>query len=59
MLFGQALINDLAGSGRNSWKQILESSGFTVHVFLHGLGENEEIQSLYVQHVKDALEKIQ
>jgi sirohydrochlorin cobaltochelatase len=35
---------------------MLKKEGFVVETFLHGLGENQAIQDIYVQHVKDAIE---
>jgi sirohydrochlorin cobaltochelatase len=34
----------------------LIAAGFQVETYIHGLGENVEIQDIYVQHVKDALD---
>lgn len=47
--------NDMAGNDKNSWKSILQSNGFKVETYIHGLGENEKFQDIYVQHVKDCI----
>jgi len=48
--------NDMAGDEEDSWKTILKKEGFTVNIYLHGLGENKEYQDIYIEHVKDAIE---
>jgi sirohydrochlorin cobaltochelatase len=45
----------MAGDDEDSAKSQLVKAGFTVDVYLHGLGENTKIQDLYVQHLKDAM----
>lgn len=47
--------NDMAGDEEDSWKSILEASGYVVETVVEGLGQIEEIQNLYVKHVEDAL----
>ncbi len=49
--------NDMAGDENDSWKNILIGEGFRVHVYLHGLGENPRYHDIFVQHVKDAINK--
>ena len=46
--------NDMAGDEEDSWKTILTNEGFEVVPVLRGLGEIEAIQSIYVDHVKNA-----
>ncbi len=48
--------NDMAGDEEGSWKTAFEAEGYEVECLLRGLGENEDIQTLYVEHVKTALE---
>ncbi len=48
--------NDMAGDEEGSWKKEFESAGYEVECLLRGLGENEEIQALYVEHAKAAME---
>jgi sirohydrochlorin cobaltochelatase len=50
--------NDMAGSGEGSWKSVLEHDGFTVNLYIHGLGENVQVQSLYLQHIEDTLQEL-
>lgn len=46
--------NDMAGDEEDSWKSAFEAEGYEVVCLLRGLGENEDIQALYVQHAMDA-----
>nr|WP_319487730.1 sirohydrochlorin cobaltochelatase [uncultured Caproiciproducens sp.] len=46
--------NDMAGVQGKSWRTILEKEGFEVSCVLEGLGENEEIRRIFVDHIKDA-----
>ena len=48
--------NDMAGDEEGSWKTEFEKAGFEVECILKGLGENEEIRELYVQHAGEAIE---
>lgn len=48
---------DMAGAHAQSWRSRLIKSGYEVQVYLHGLGENEAFQELYVAHIKDAIKK--
>ena len=48
--------NDMAGSDDDSWKSVFEASGLSVQCQIAGLGEIEEVQSLYVQHTQDAID---
>lgn len=55
LVAGDHAKNDMAGEDEDSWKSILEAKGFKVKVHLHGLGENSEIQDIYIQHIKDVI----
>ncbi len=46
--------NDMAGPEKDSWKSLMEKAGITVHPYLHGMGENDKIAEIYVQHAADA-----
>ncbi len=48
--------NDMAGDEADSWTTILVGEGFEVESILQGLGQFNEIQDIYVQHVKDAIQ---
>lgn len=48
--------NDMAGDEDDSWKSILTKEGYEVECILEGLGQVEEIQDIYVEHTKKAME---
>lgn len=56
LVAGDHAINDMAGEEEDSWKSILESEGFKVNIYLHGLGENPEIQNIYIRHLEDTIQ---
>ena len=49
--------NDMAGDEEDSWKSIFEAEGYKVEVVLRGLGENEQIREIYIDHAKAAADK--
>lgn len=49
--------NDMAGDEDDSWKSAFEKAGYKVECLLRGLGENEAIQQMYVEHAKAAIEE--
>ena len=51
--------NDMAGDEEDSWKSIFEAEGIEVECLLRGLGENEEIRNLYVEHAQAAIDSLQ
>ena len=55
LVAGDHAKNDMAGDDEDSWKSILEAKGFKVKIYLHGLGENIEIQDIYIEHIKDVI----
>ena len=50
--------NDMAGDDEDSWKSAFTADGVEVECVLRGLGENEAIRQIYVEHAKEAIEKI-
>ena len=50
--------NDMAGEEEDSWKTILEKEGYEVECLLEGLGQITEIQELYVEHAKAAVDSL-
>ena len=48
--------NDMAGDEEDSWKSCFEAEGYEVECLLRGLGENEDIRALYVEHAREAIE---
>lgn len=55
LVAGDHAQNDMAGDEEDSWKTILTNKGFDVDVILKGLGENPQIQAIYLQHVEQAI----
>lgn len=51
--------NDMAGAEEDSWKSMFEASGAfeSVDTQITGLGSRPEVQQLFVEHTKTAMEK--
>lgn len=49
--------NDMAGD-EDSWKTALEAEGYEVECVIQGLGEDEAIRSIYVEHAQSAVDSI-
>lgn len=47
--------NDMAGDENDSWKSQFLAENYEVTPVLEGLGQNWDVQQIYVQHVKDAM----
>ena len=47
--------NDMAGDEEDSWRSAFEAEGYEVICLVRGLGENEDIRRIYIDHVKKAL----
>ncbi|MBR0485086.1 MAG: sirohydrochlorin cobaltochelatase [Oscillospiraceae bacterium] len=50
--------NDMAGDEEDSWKSVFESAGYEVECLLRGLGENEDIQKIYIDHAQTAVDAL-
>ncbi len=50
--------NDMAGDEEDSWKTALKAEGIEVQSILEGLGQFNEIQDIYVKHVKTAINNV-
>ncbi len=48
--------NDMAGDEEDSWKSRFEAEGYSVECVLEGLGQQPEIQQLYVEHLQKFVE---
>ena len=51
--------NDMAGDEDDSWKSAFTAEGIEVVSILEGLGQFNEIQDIYVKHVKAAIDSIE
>lgn len=58
LVAGDHAINDMASDEEDSWKSILNESGFETKIYLQGLGENEGIQDKFVRHALDCIEAL-
>ncbi|MHC1631462.1 MAG: sirohydrochlorin cobaltochelatase [Methanotrichaceae archaeon] len=56
---GDHATNDLAGDEDDSWKSMFESEGFETDAYLKGMGNNDEIVGIYVEHTKAALDEFE
>lgn len=56
---GDHATNDLYGDEDDSWKVMLEGEGFDTEPYLKGMGENDEIVKIFVEHTKVAIEKLE
>lgn len=54
MVAGDHVTNDMAGDNPDSHKSQLESEGFTVSTYIHGLGENSAIRQIFVDRADEA-----
>lgn len=50
--------NDMAGDDKDSWKSQFEAAGYQVECLLCGLGENETIRQIYVEHAQAAIDSL-
>ncbi|MBQ9347240.1 MAG: sirohydrochlorin cobaltochelatase, partial [Oscillibacter sp.] len=55
---GDHASNDMAGGEPDSWKSVFEAEGYAVTCILHGLGELPEIQEIFVDHARAAMENL-
>ena len=55
LVAGDHAQNDMAGGEDDSWKSRLTAAGFDVHCTVEGLGALEDVQKLYVEHLKAEL----
>ena len=57
LVAGGHALEDIAGSGQSSWRTILEREGLDVKVCVRGLGDEERIIKLFLEHTSDAMKK--
>lgn len=55
LVAGDHASNDMAGDEEDAWKTILKKEGFEVETVLRGLGEDEAIQGIYLEHTEAAM----
>lgn len=54
LVAGDHALNDMAGE-KDSWKSMLQEEGFTVELYLKGLGENPAFRKIYAEKAKNLL----
>lgn len=57
LVAGDHAINDMASDEEDSWKSILEKEGFQVELVLEGLGQNSEIQRIFLDKLEKAIKQ--
>ncbi len=55
---GDHATNDMAGDEEDSWKSVFERAGYGVSCVLEGLGQNYDIQKIYVEHTQAAINSL-
>ena len=55
LVAGGHALEDLAGDSANSWRGIFEREGFRTEVILKGLGENDGVVDIFVEHTRKAV----
>lgn len=50
--------NDMAGDEDGSWKTAFEDAGYEVECLLRGLGENEDVREIYIEHAQAAIDSL-
>ena len=50
---GGHIENYMIGDAKDSLKNILLNKGFEVEIYMHGLGENNDIQNIFLEHLED------
>jgi sirohydrochlorin cobaltochelatase len=57
LVAGDHARNDIAGDEADSWKTVLKKAGYEVQATLDGLGENDQMVQIWIEHIKDLLPK--
>lgn len=56
LVAGGHMLEDIGGCGQSSWRTIFEREGFEVELHLRGLGDEEGIIKLFLEHTSEAIE---
>ncbi len=60
LVAGDHVQNDILGSGPESWKsELLKMGNYQINGVRQGLGEQEEIVNIYLEHLSQALKSLQ
>jgi sirohydrochlorin cobaltochelatase len=57
LVAGDHARNDIAGDEADSWKTVLKKAGYEVQTTLDGLGENDQMVQIWIDHIKDLFPK--
>ncbi|MCR3757693.1 sirohydrochlorin cobaltochelatase [Clostridium felsineum] len=57
LVAGNHALIDMAGEDEDSFKNVLIKHGFEVTPYMHGLGEIEKFQQIYIEHIKDTIKE--
>ena len=49
---------DMAGEGKNSWRTGLGAAGFDCEAHLHGAGEHPALAGIWLDHLREAVERL-
>ena len=55
LVAGGHALEDLDGDSANSWRGVFEREGFRTEVILKGLGENDGVVDIFVEHTRKAV----
>lgn len=58
LVSGDHARNDMVGDDEDSWKNQLEAKGIKVEADMRSLGEIENFQQIYIQHIEDAIKGV-
>jgi sirohydrochlorin cobaltochelatase len=54
---GRHARRDMAGSGPDSWRSVLEKEGFMVDALIEGLGQLDDFAAIFAEHIADAADE--
>jgi sirohydrochlorin cobaltochelatase len=55
LVAGGHALEDLAGDSAKSWRSVFEREGFHTEVILKGLGENDGVIDIFIEHTRKAV----
>jgi sirohydrochlorin cobaltochelatase len=56
LVAGGHALEDLAGGSANSWSGVFEREGFRTDVILKGLGDNDDVIGIFIEHTRKAVQ---
>lgn len=55
LVAGDHAVNDMASDDEDSWKSMFELEGIKANPYLHGLGEIDSFEDLYIKRIEDTI----